>query len=433
MALAVTPIQLLGVVAGVAMLGLGAFVVMAQPRSTVTRAFFLLAIADGASTILFALRNMATTVAERAYFMATYEYFFIAFVALLAGFGLLVPRPAASRSARRALAASLVVAALVALVAYVIDHGWFWRVDPARGTIRTGPAGFAVNIAFILLTGIVCARLTRTVLVAEATLRRQAAFILGGMALGYGSLAISPLAAALPGGTLPFDPARPGLSYLYGSYVVTSAILVACIVVLVRQRRRLDRDVRRFLLGSALGMLAMVALSNLPGSSPAAVQFVALLAYPIILGYAIVRYAVFDIDAKLRRAATLTFVAAGVSGAFLVTENVLASLIEDRLFSSAFASTVTASIVAAIAAALVLMPIVRVARSVASRVVPSLSSDALAERKREVYRHSLAGALLDGLDEEESATLARLRDALGITADEHALLVRDIKAAAAGA
>lgn len=430
MAFDVTPVHVLGLAAGGAILALGVFVVLAQPRAAASRGFFLLAVADGTSSILFELRDMGTTLGEKSYFMATHEYFLIVFVGVLAGFGLLVPRPFHSRRARSMLVLAIAAVTSYLLVAYALDHGAFWHatVSGDAVTFNRGPGGAAIAVSFALATALILVRLARAVLSQEGTLRRQAAFIYGGMALGYGSVFAGLLFATAQGG---FQTLRTGTFLTrvqYGAYLVAAVALLVSAAVILRAIPRLDQDVRRFLLGALSGVALFTVLPLVLPSTVVAVQVLALLAYPLLLGYAILRFAVFDIDAKLRRAASVALATTALSAIFITTENLVANSIQGS-FSGFISSSVVASVLAGLVAALLILPIIRTSEKLAKRVVPALTRDEIHERKREIYRHSLAGALVDdSLDEVETRTLAALREALGITIEEHDALSRDVRA-----
>jgi hypothetical protein len=87
-----------------------------------------------------------------------------------------------------------------------------------------------------------------------------------------------------------------------------------------------------------------------------------------------------------------------------------------------------------IAAALLvyfLAPLQRIAERVANRAMPETVStpEYLAYRKMQVYEAALTEALGgDGISEKERAILTRLRDSLGVSADDARAMEDDLRA-----
>lgn len=420
-----------GIMAGVAIIGVGAFVLAAKHDSLLHRLFFLLAVLDGVSTILFGLATLVDDPRRRVYFWGTYWYHYIAFIALLALFGVFFPKPPVGRLRRQLLVGGIIGVSALALGLFALDHGLFWTPAPDQPIPATFlPLGNVVNMSFVLVVGVLVLRLTLAVTRERSeSHRRQGAFVLGGMTLAYLPYPATVVAqdVAIRGATVFLDGRwdRVLAHWVYlGAFV---AMLVAG-ARLMRGVVREARDERAFVLSCFGGVLALGAVGfALPDASAGILlRRIALLAYPVLLGWAIVRYEVFDIDRKLRRAATVTLTTVGLTVTFAIAESASEAALQRSLFVNVPAGWASGS-AAALVTAGVFIPVTRASRKAASRIVPELSEDALHLRKLEIYRHSLAGALADGiLREGESRTLAALRDSLGISDTEHKRMLGEV-------
>lgn len=425
--------DLMGVLAGALIICVGLFVLIARPNSILHRLFFVLALFDGMSTLLFQLSYMLPEAGAQLYFHGLYWYHYIAFLVLLLWFGLMFPRPFVSRRISAALVAGVVLAGLALLALYALRHDLFWTQGrQSGGFFVNGPWGNAVTIAFVATTGLLVAKLTSDFLhLQSASHRRQSAFVLGGMTLAYAPYAATLVVQAI-GSPLDETFLSPRLdrALAYWSFLLLCSMLAGSAILLLRNADSSRGHDRRFVLGCYAGVLA-ISLVALVVPTPLAgwtLRTLALLAYPILLGYAIARYEVFDIDRRLRRAATVTFVAVGASATFIVAENAVESLLQERVFGG-FSSDFAAGSTAALATAAIAVPLVKASRRISRRVVPELTVDELHARKLEIYAHSLEGAYEDGiLAERESRTLTALRESLGITQQEHDDLLAVVRA-----
>lgn len=425
--------NVIGLIAGTLVVAVGVFVLAARPHSGLHRLFFLLTFADGVSTILSRLSFVVDAPQLAAYFRGTYWYFFLLFVALLAVFGVLFPRPLLRRGATPAMLALVGVAFASVTALYVLRHDLFWSVTVVggRASFPTEPMGNGVAIVWMLATAFIAGRLTHLVLRdGSDSHRRQAAFVLGGMTLAYAPYAATVTAQALFDARGTFLESRPDRVLAYWAYATFCVGLLASAFFLWRERRPEGAAERRFVLGCYAGVLALaIGAALFPTPAIAALlRMVALLAYPTLLGYAIARYEVFDIDRRLRRAATVTLSAVALTVAFVLVENAAENALQQRVFGGIPSQWVAGS-GAAIITAFVFVPVARASRKAAARLVPELSHDEIHQRKLEIYRHSLAGALADGiLREGESRTLAALRSSLGITDSDHARILSEVVA-----
>lgn len=426
-----------GLVAGALIMMVGAFVFTAKPASTLHRLFFVLAMLDGASTIFFGLALMADSPVDRRVFFATYYYHFLAFLTLLGIFGLVFPRPifgGRGGSLLRIGAPLLAGGGLIAL--YVTNHDLFWVSDASNVLfgVRMAPLGNLLNIAFGALPALLVLRFTNAFAREESVShRRQATYVLAGMVIAYAPFPTTVVMQALATSPASFVSGRPDRILSYWSFAVVVVLLVASAIKVLRDHRPHVRAERKFMQG-AYGVVAMFTLGALVFPTDlvgALIRSVALLAYPLLLGYAIVRYEVFDIDRRLGRAATYSVVAAVMGLGFILGEN----LLQDQL--SEFIETDSAFLrgsLAAIGAAAISAPAAKFADKLRRRVLPEPTESDLDARKREIYLHSLEGAMADGiLAANESRALAALRESLDITAEEHEALLSRILARQASA
>lgn len=414
-----------GLAAGVLILAIGIFVIAARPHSLLHRLFFLLALMDGMSTLLFGLAFAATEPGERAYFWATYYYHFLAFIGLLAIFGVEFPTPPANPRRRFAALTLATGGTAVALAAYVMDHGWFFA---SVGSLRG--AGDFVNVAFVLIVAGLVLRFTRAVLQHPSpSHRRQAGYVLGGMSIAYAPFPTTVLIQAVAQrGAAPLASGSLGEILSYWAFVATLAAVVGSLALVARANAREPAPELRFVLGAHLGVIAitLLALAFPTPEFVSALQAAALLIYPVLLGFAIVRYEVFDIDRRLRRATTVSLLALAMGGTFISVQSVIEGFLHDSFFGG-IPSEFVSNGIAASAATVLGIPLLNAARAVSAKVIPELSVDELRSRKLEIYRHSLAGAYADGIVKEgESRTLAALRETLGITQAEHERLAREV-------
>lgn len=427
-------VDVAGFLAAALIAGVGVFVLAAKPGSRLHLLFFALAILDAASTALFGIAVLRIPPSERLYYWGTYWYHFIGFIALLALFGLVFPKPVRAPPLRYALIAAVLSVALAALMVYAVDHAAFWLPAPDAAIPATFvPAGNLVNISFMVAVALLVLRLTRVLMTETSeSHRRQAAFVLGGMALAYLPYATTVVAQDIATlGLTPFLSGRWDRILAHWAFLAAALSLVASGALLLRHGLREEaKDERAFVLSCYAGVLALGAIGYVFPSAAfgMTLRTLALLAYPVLLGYSIVRYEVFDIDRQLRRAATVTLAAVALTAAFILAESAL----ENVLTASVFAGLPSGSLaggLAALVTAVAFIPVARASRKAASKLVPELSHDELYQRKREIYLHSLAGALADGiLKEGESRTLAVLRESLGITDAEHRALLHQVQA-----
>lgn len=426
--------EALGILAGTLVLGLGAFVLKAKPGSWPHRAYFVFTLADGGSTILLNVRLVSTDPFIQVNAQHAYVILFTLFVVMLAGYGALFPRPLGGPRYRGALLLGLGIVAIALLVAELLFQPAFWSVESlADGTLRfsSGPgtnvvlALYGSSIAFVL------ARLTHEMLVGPfTTYRTQAGFVLGGMALGFTPPVTSALGKAFAAGPASrFLSSDLTLDAVYWSFAIALVTVASCLVLLFSRRHLHRGSHHRFVLGSFVAVLVLTTLGFV-FSDPVSlriIQNISFLAYPICLAYAIARFEVLEIDAKVRRAATFSLAATALGVVFVTTEQVGQNLLQSVL--GPFAPSLVAGVIAALITAAAASPLAKAARRLGRRIAPDLPRDELDERRRDIYRHALEGTLQDGLiDPQESSTLKLLRESLGLTMGDHAVLLAAVTA-----
>lgn len=144
---------------------------------------------------------------------------------------------------------------------------------------------------------------------------------------------------------------------------------------------------------------------------------------PLLVGYGIVRYQLFDIDVRIKLGVKRTTLA----GAFLAVVFVVAQLVQ------AFAGLMFGAIAGAVAAGLLLVaihPLQRMAERVSDAAMPHVSDTAeyRTVRKREVYLAAVESAMDDGeITDKERNVLATLADQLGLGVKETVEIERAAK------
>lgn len=430
--------NVLGVSTAVAIILVGTFVLVARPRAATHRAFFLFALMDGMSSGLFALRDMTDEAGLRAYFMGTYYYFYLAFIVGLVGIGLLYPLPLGGERARKPLLYGVVGAGVVTLALYTIDHGWFWYAR--EGGFGRATAGILVETVFPLGVLAVIAKLTNDSLSAATPVaREQSAVMLAGMLVGYGTVIAAQAADAVS------NPQRTFGSVVmlwrgWAWIVFLSALAyIAIAAILIRRRAQLAPFARR-VVAAALVTAGVFVAAAFFGSGQAAAggatlgyvlsKWLGLLAFPVLLAIAIFRAEAFEINPQLRRATVLTLVGATIATTFVLLENFLQGFLEASLLAG-LGSDLVVGILSALVAAAIIIPLLGVARRIATRFLPV---DAEHVHNLATYRLVLEGALQDGLlDARESRTLDALREALRISEREHEVIIRGVREARARA
>lgn len=176
------------------------------------------------------------------------------------------------------------------------------------------------------------------------------------------------------------------------------------------------------------GALSYFAWSTLPvaGSQPNW-----MLVYPLgtllevpLIAYGILSTHLFDIDLRVKGTIRQSTLAAIVIATVYFTSETA-----DRLLSNQLGPW--PGLIAAALVVYFLAPLQRIAERVANRAMPETVStpEYLAYRKMQVYEAALTEALGgDGISEKERAILTRLRDSLGVSADDARAMEDDLRA-----
>lgn len=425
-------IRVIGMAGGALILVIGVFVLRAKSESNLHRLFFALAVADGVSTFAFNLALAPVSEPVRLHAFLVYYYGFLAFLALLVAFGAIFPRPILANASLPRTGIALAAILGVVMLAHGISYEWFWTPTRSAATglgFSLTRGGRVVATIFSLATAFIILRaaflLRRE---SSPSHRLQGALVLGGMAIGYAPF---PTTLAIVGFSRGVQKTYFSSEWSIAIFYAASLLTLLCVIAtmaIVFLESRADRSRERKIALACLGVVLVLTLFSVRDPTFAAadrIQTSAVLIYPILLGYAIARYEVLDIDAHVRRAATASLLGAGFTAAFLLFEVFLEQLLQNVLSSGI--TTVIAGIVAALATALVSVPLARVARKAAQKIAPTLAPDDIAARKREIYRHALHGAAMDGvIAPSELRVLQRLRESLQISDSEHSAIVREV-------
>lgn len=425
-------VDVLGVLAGLLILGVGAFVLRAKPDSALHRLFFALAVADGVSSAAFALSFAPLAEPVRIAAFYVYYYAFIAFIGLLFLFGLRFPRPALRGSPRRIGGVLLVGVIFGAWAIHTIDPTAFWVIGRRGGVLNfeTVAGGRVVNAFYYGVTAFIVWRIVYLTLREQSpSHRRQGALVLSGMALAYGADAGRAVVVAMQRGwSASFVGGSADRLLVYWAALATLLAMAVAAVILARDQRPDHRVERRIILSCLSGAIFLTIMGVVFPLADVTnlLLIVALVAYPVLLMYAILRYEVLDIDAKLRRTAAISLIGAAFTTSFFVFEVIIENLIQDY-FQSQTTIGIAAILVAALITAVISAPLGKLVKKVTDRFVPTPAPDAIEPRKREIYRHALETAASDGvIEKHELLVLKSLRETLAISMDDHDAMVREI-------
>jgi len=153
---------------------------------------------------------------------------------------------------------------------------------------------------------------------------------------------------------------------------------------------------------------------------------IAYLGYIVLMSYGVLQAQLFDINLRIRGVLQRSTVVAVIAGVFFIGSEILEALLPiDDAVLGVFMATVIV---------LLLRPLQSVAERVAARILPTstISDQRLDERKVDVYRAAVEGALQDGVvTDREREILLRLRKELGISEEDAARIQREMTMEAA--
>lgn len=421
---------------GVAMLLLALLLAAVDFHKRVNRAFAAFLALRGLTIGMFAL-NLSPA-AGRAV-EATFPYLSLAAVPVVAYFASLYPRRRGPLS-RPGMGWAVLAAIALLDGAYLLWHGGFYTLAPgdaptdlqqARAGLHYADFGPLALVGFGLFPLMSCLGVlfvrdyTRS---PEGTQRTSyflvaAGFLVNGVFDGTRQ-AVGLARLLEDGGAYPWLPwgwtfaLLPALSLVPA--VAGLALVVSHRFAGKGEERRLERR-RETLLLVLAGLAAATAAASLllPAGSeffahPATVALLGFwrLTLPLFVTYALLRYALFDIDLKVRAAVAWTFVASVVGGAYFLVSETLEGAVSDRF--GQFGGLAAAGLLTVLGA-----PLARVGRRVAAALMPGVRDlDAAGPRAgEEIYRQQFLMLQEDGrLTDKERRSLEQLRERLGLAA-----------------
>lgn len=299
--------------------------------------------------------------------------------------------------------------------------------------VVNGLSTMAIPVAYLFLLAEVLATPLVAPLRRPAT--RAAVAVVAGLTLAEFVPAVARLAAEGP----PFDPTAAYDATLPAQAASLGVLAFAFVASVSAWRRAPPGTVEQerakwftasFAVRDATVAAAILAtLSGAGGEAASLLWPLAVLLSVPLLAYGILRAELFDIDLRIKRGLSRGAVAA----TFIVAFAGLA-LAVGRVASPALGLAAGAMAVALLLFALA--PLQRLADRAADRLFPEVRDDEdyLARRRRDVYRAALEeAARRDPASVERDAVLARLRDALGISGEQHAALLAGLAAPRAAA
>lgn len=318
-------------------------------------------------------------------------------------------------------------------IAYLMDHGLYRTID------TFGPLHLFENALMISAFAFIALLLARDALrTADVVPRRSRLFAAAGFALEPVYRCASQFTDAV------LDTARAGgIRFLFleldrlGLALAVGLLGVLAAQVLYRIRHTDDAvertDLQRFLvpwllpLASAALVLILIEIQGTFATIKLIVIFDKLwiLALPLLVSYALVKYRFLEIDLKLKFVVRQSTVAAVFAGLFWVASEVLESFVD--------ISGLMWGVLAAAAIVLALKPIQWLAQGVTERLLPTVEDtpEYRAERRLHVYRAAVDGAHKDQrITAAERDMLDHLRDELGLTGKQAAAIERQAAVAA---
>lgn len=299
----------------------------------------------------------------------------------------------------------LLAPAAIGALAIVLKPGWFHEGFAADGTDRWGPLFPTFVALFFLALDVTLLALARAYARADNQVhakRALAILVALGLFVSYTSFE-SLFLFAVP--LVTATSTTPAEDAIFAALAIIGGILVLAISALLAKRKPLN----------AAPMIAAGLFGVLSGLSPD-LETLGLwrTASVALIAYAILRFELFDIDVKLKRGAIAALLLAIAALAALALEQGL----ERVLGSTGLAITITQfALFGGVVAVLMKAP--QASRRLGERVLPSLQAPGrLDARRLEVYEAALAQSA--GQDE----FLADLRQRLGVSDAEHALLAR---------
>ena len=377
MAFVLSPISLAGLAALAVGLALGLFILSRSPPRASNRILALVVALEGIG--LGAGAGLVYTMSEARDAAGMQALFVTSFIALPFLYLVLLsylPSPLARPLRPTAVRVAILAAGFLVEIAWLLDTAAF---IPAMVPVWYAPWEAIIGPGFEL------------------------ALALGGLVSLYAvAVALTAIRAAAPGTAARAQAKAYALAFVFRDAYIFAAALVLPMLVGLPPTGTLW-DLAYILVAPAFSVVFMGVLS-----------------------YGILRTQLFDIDLRLK----LTISRGAIAAVFLGVFFVVAELAQNYL-SNAYGWAI-----GGIAAGLLLFalsPLQRAAERLANVAMPNVSgsADYVAARKFFVYRAALESALADGgATPKERAMLARLRDELGLRAEDAEQLERDMRKAA---
>jgi hypothetical protein len=415
---------------------LAAVVLRAAPRKAANQhfAFFMLLVGGNFIAEFVAIGYHAAAASgadgglERLFFRVAFQLFLLD-PFLLLYFALLYPRRSPLLD-RAPIVALLATPALALTTVHVALPGVFWADTATAGiTANQALAHFAANLHLAVYYLAALALLTRALVREESALLRNQLSL---MVAGFGIAVLPRLGLAF--NQLPLNLDSWGvLAYRAGIPLAVFGLLG--LFSLRASAPEARPQVRRTfgLIGALLLVVFAMFLLNVldSGSRPGnedrtlddvTTQLVYALRwifFGVLVGYALLKYQVLDMPTRLQQAARWGAAAMGLAGAALVAWMV-ASWLGGALRSE--------HLLALAALAVTAPPAARWSVRLLERRLGQGGGDT-ALRRVEVYRASLESALRDGaLPEPAASDLRDLRRSLGLTEQQHEVLLEVVRA-----
>ncbi|HEV8359227.1 MAG TPA: serine/threonine-protein kinase [Candidatus Thermoplasmatota archaeon] len=357
---------------------------------------------------------------------ATSVYLFLPAPFLLAVFAMWYPRPRGRVGQHRLLLPAAVALGVALDIAYLLDHG-LWLPPAPRSVWEFGPL-YALRLVEPLLPATVAVLFVRDAVRGRAPGHEPSLLMLAA------ALAINPaytcariLGYALAGLT--------GVGPTTVTWPLALVPVALALAILARHAARATGPAKRLATRAGLALAAGIAggvavtllVAAWPGVEPlirGVPAGVFATASPLLVAYALLRDRLFDIDLKVKRS-----IREGTVVASFVVVLVVAREGAQALLPGDVATLVGIGATAGLV--LALTRVQRFGERVADRALPEVADDPafLNARKVEVYRAALEEAFARGGElAGQDARLAALRDELGFSERDHALLAFAVRA-----
>ncbi|HLE97473.1 MAG TPA: hypothetical protein VI997_08900 [Candidatus Thermoplasmatota archaeon] len=419
----------------VAMLLVAATLAALRAGDRAVRAFALLLFLRAMTGITYNLGLAATDPTVAEFWWRTVPYFLLPLLPVAAIFALYYPRPLGA--GRSAFLASLVAVVLVLEGAYLVNHAVFWGVHGLAagppGPQMLAPIGplFVAYAAFELGFAVIAWLCLREWRRAAPGPRRTSILL---VAFGFSVVVVYDTLGILllvPEFVTRHAPAMQAA--LAGSLLLALALVAWSATGLAARTLRAEAGAtrtegRRFLLALTLPVVSvgfsLLVERAVPTLAPLDQVFAGLwrLVLPLVVGYALVRHNLFDIDLKIKWGFARGTLAAMFAAVFFVVAETAQQFLSDA-YGYAVGGAAAALLLFA------LHPLQRVSGRVSDALLPRVTDTPSyrSYRKLVVYRAAVEGAWADDeLTPRELEVLRRLREELDISAEDAAAVEADV-------